>query len=833
MKKAILIFVFLFSIFMFACGQENKKMEIRGNDTIEVGFSGEYKVYYNDEILNEKEFYWIIDNTEVAARAGNTLYGLDTGTVNIKAVLKENPSVFVSKEIKIIESVVESISLRNAKTDVKVGDQFIVTIVAEPAEAIYDVDAIWTCDKEDIVVIDPADDSAIITAINEGSTTITVTCSSAIATFTVNVSKQITEIEMYNDDQVNVSSILCLNFNIDNPIIEVLSDNIEIKNNYLYAITEGVATIKVSQKNNKKLEAKTFNINVVNDKINYQEISASEQEIIDSYLKNMSVKQKLGQMFMLNLMTEQTGWRIVQYSIEMDDVSAYYFADNDVSGADYVTSLIHNYPFGNIILDPSISINGSNVSNLVLGMQTYFLNTNNVGGLVHITDFNNGSSLGKGFNSYLSNLTIGTINDFDLACQYYSFAANDLAQAGINSYSAYAYTSSSESIDKFSNVFDKQILYSSAYYNTFKKNGLGLSPILSYGDDNNTKYIKSAIYEGIDSISITDNESAKELFGKSIATDLRNMGYEGLIIDVDNHYDQDSYKVYEGRWDYDNNFYYLSDYYASAIKDGVNLFKLNIFFENASDRRNYRNTARNEETFNFLNLMEEKVNTGSININDINESVKKILLYKIRHNLIQGTYPIDEYSPSEANQNFINNIDNGYNTIAIEGTFKSINKAGEVDVIFGDSDVTSLIGNASYISRGYRNLNRYQVSKDFFTEESDKYLYKKLTADSQVLIFIDDPYHTYSYTEPYTDGSGNTYDAVYYEDAYYKDILIEVLKHTNNVILIFLNDPALGDDFKEFNCLKIYLNYNAWDSFNPLFDVLEKGNASGVTINEK
>ena len=100
-------------------------------------------------------------------------------------------------------------------------------------------------------------------------------------------------------------------------------------------------------------------------------------------------------------------------------------------------------------------------------------------------------------------------------------------------------------------------------------------------------------------------------------------------------------------------------------------------------------------------------------------------------------------------------------------------------------------------------------------------------------MFISGEYYTYMYTEPYTDSEGNTYDAVYYENARYKDILIEVLKHTSNVTLIFLDDPTDGDDYSEFDCLKIYLNYNGWDNFNPLFDVLEKGNASGVTINEK
>ena len=187
MKKIVLFIVLLSAIFMFGCKNESAKLEIKGNDTIEVGFSSEYKVYYEDQILSESEFYWIIDNTEVAGRAGSTLYGLDTGVVNIKAVLKEDPSVYVNKTVTIIESVVESVSLRNAKTDVKVGDQFIVTILTEPSDAVLDVDAIWQCDNEDVVAIDPADGSAIITALNEGSATITVSDGTHTDTIAVTV----------------------------------------------------------------------------------------------------------------------------------------------------------------------------------------------------------------------------------------------------------------------------------------------------------------------------------------------------------------------------------------------------------------------------------------------------------------------------------------------------------------------------------------------------------------------------------------------------------------------------------------------------------------------
>ena len=70
-------------------------------------------------------------------------------------------------------------------------------------------------------------------------------------------------------------------------------------------------------------------------------------------------------------------------------------------------------------------------------------------------------------------------------------------------------------------------------------------------------------------------------------------------------------------------------------------------------------------------------------------------------------------------------------------------------------------------------------------------------------MFISGDIYTYMYTEPYTDGEGNTYEAVNYKDVKYKDILDEVLKYTSKVTLVFLDDPADGDDYNDFDLLKI------------------------------
>ena len=275
-------------------------------------------------------------------------------------------------------------------------------------------------------------------------------------------------------------------------------------------------------------------------------------------------------------------------------------------------------------------------------------------------------------------------------------------------------------------------------------------------------------------------------------------------------------------------------YYISAINSGVNLFNINIFLESESDRWNYRAEARNGETFNFLNRLEELVEDGTINISAINDSVSKILLYKLRNNLIEGTYPDDEYAKNDNNQKFIDGLDDGYNTIAIEGEYKSLKKKEEINIIFDSGEISSLIGTASYLSRGYKNLNRYQTTKDNLFPQDENSGINKISSSSTVVMFIEGEH--YFYSEEVTQTYGEETYTYTVETAIGVDEVYQMIaQRCDNIILVFMDDPKVSyiDAFYNSDCLKIYTNYRAWDDLNPLFDVFEKNKATGVCINEK
>ena len=221
MRRFLYILFIILTVFLLGCNKkEDSKLEIKGKDTIEIGFSSEYSVFYDGALVDSSDLYWIIDNTEAVKRKGSTLIGIEAGEVNLKAVLKSDGSVYASKDIKVIDSIVKSISLRGQKTEAIVGEQFIVTIITDPFEAIDEVAPIWTSSDDSIVFVDPAGSTAIINPLKEGTATVSIECSSATASFTVSVSKPITEIEMYNDNEMSLGSTINLSFNIKNPVIE-------------------------------------------------------------------------------------------------------------------------------------------------------------------------------------------------------------------------------------------------------------------------------------------------------------------------------------------------------------------------------------------------------------------------------------------------------------------------------------------------------------------------------------------------------------------------------------------------------------------------------------
>ena len=133
-------------------------------------------------------------------------------------------------------------------------------------------------------------------------------------------------------------------------------------------------------------------------------------------------------------------------------------------------------------------------------MQNYFIDELKIGGIINA----NIEDLGEGFNSYLNNLTIGTINDLNLTETYYQLLCEDIKSAGINTLISPVFSDNEESYNKYSNLKEKQVIYSTIFKEKFDQQNLSLSPYFRHSLTSNDDSILSAINEGIEVISIDD-----------------------------------------------------------------------------------------------------------------------------------------------------------------------------------------------------------------------------------------------------------------------------------------------------------------------------------------
>ena len=223
-----------------------------------------------------------------------------------------------------------------------------------------------------------------------------------------------------------------------------------------------------------------------------------------------------------------------------------------------------------------------------------------------------------------------------------------------------------------------------------------------------------------------------------------------------------------------------------------------------------------------------------MSIDKINASVTRILLYKLRNNLLEGTYPVDDYELSEENANYIASVDSGLNTIAMEGAFKAVNKKSNVVVFFESDDIAQLLNSSAYTDRGYRNLKKYQITKDSIDTENSDSAISKISADDQVILMFStgDATVEYRYITAGTDSDGNTYEYYNYASVKKADLVKYVLTKTDKVTIVYMGSQEQGIYTKDYNLMTLYLNYEA-DTFKPLFEVLEKGNAKGVLLDQK
>jgi len=628
---------------------------------------------------------------------------------------------------------------------------------------------IYSSSDETIAIVD---ENGLVKGISVGEVTITVSFKENPNVFTA---KKIQVILLPNtiDVQVNgisnntilTGNIYELNIKINNiefndelhkGIISVNSKNPKVmiaNTNYIIGLTSGTVELVVSSTVDSSIN-KTITI-TVNDDAN-DEFTEEDYKVVEEILSKMTLKQKVGQMFVV-------GFSGTSFNSNLKDA-------------------IENYHFGNVIYMGANVSNPSTIAKMSKDIQDCMKVNNSVYAIIS-TDQEGGrvARLKTGATHFVSNMAIASTDDENYAYLQGEAMAKELLYYGINmdlapvldvnnnhdnpvigvrSYSDDPITVSRFGEQLIKGLQNNGVLASSKHFpghgNTNVDSHYGL-PVIDFDMESLYKVELApfihAMNSGIDCIMTThiifnaiDSEYPATLSEKVLTGLLRNeLGFEGLI--ATDGMEMNAVAKYFG--DYDKTA-------VMAVKAGVDLLL-------------YTSTFNPMKAYNgIINA----INNGEITEERINESVRRILLTKLKYNILDQNYTIVD--------NFDELLENN-NDLSIEIACKSLTVAKGEYKPFDRTKSTLII---STLSTGLHNDLKENLRNNGFTNCFAKYLTDN--DDYQEVLSILNNYDQIIYATSNLS-SGNKYLI---------DIVDDIHKVNKNSIIVALDSPY---DYLKFN----------------------------------
>ena len=149
--------------------------------------------YAPEDTTDDKTVTWTSDNEEVATVSGGTVSALKEGTAAITATVGNCTAqcvVTVEKETtEPVKKPLTAISLDKATMNLKQGSTDTLTVTYTPGDTTDDKTVTWTSDNEEVATVS----GGTVSALKEGTATITATVGSCTAQCVVTVEKENTE----------------------------------------------------------------------------------------------------------------------------------------------------------------------------------------------------------------------------------------------------------------------------------------------------------------------------------------------------------------------------------------------------------------------------------------------------------------------------------------------------------------------------------------------------------------------------------------------------------------------------------------------------------------
>ncbi len=642
MKKIVYGCFFILTILLlFGCqnGKSDSYIKIVGVDEIEVQMSTQFELETSDDV-DSSEVLWILSNPKIATLEDGLFTANDFGIATITAVSKKNASIYDSKQITVVHPHVRDIIIEG-ESQIVIGKAAYLTATIVPDMAASEIT--WTSSDESIATIS----NGVVIGLEEGEVTIYVTCDGFTKAFLIEVISKPLEVVITGEHQMVLGTVQELKFNVDEVILSSNNEEVvQVSGDNVIATKQGSAIITAVNAEDENVTG-TFEI-IVNGYLNRPKSATSEElNRINEIMEQMTLEQKIGQMFMIEASSERTnaanGLPII---IDRDQGST------EQSKQYTIQEYLEGYPIGNFIINEDNMIEGSEV--MVRGIKELYKmakDTTNISPLMAFNEGDMGYHIPKGFINFPSHAGLAAIQDKDYTAQVSQLYANILQQYGINLVIS-PYITNDDS--RYSMDPAKNALYAGITRNEYQKNDIIYSAVLGYSDGSGYQNsrnledlevdeffnLRSAIISGMPMLTIGNTYynyfASTPIFRENpfIQDYIRDeLGFDGVVF-VDPTTMTNTAQFY---------FDTYTDIVIEAINAGVDMIG---FYFNFNSWNNYRN-RRILESFDEIVAA---VRAGTISTERIDESVSRILLMKLRYGILDnqeptGGFNYQEYQP--------------------------------------------------------------------------------------------------------------------------------------------------------------------------------------------
>lgn len=646
-NKVLVLLLMLITLIIVGCEKQND-MYIECSDKLVINQTMDLKVYCNNKEISLENIEWSLSDYNIANVIDNKLYGKDYGVVNVTAIDITNPSNYCVKKVEVVEPFVQDIII-TGPNEVMIGKE--IKLEAEVVPSIINSKITFESSNEDIIEVDKKGN---VYAIEEGVSDVIVKCEDFEKKYTITVLPKPTTIAMTGNTKINVGEISVLTFNIDDEI-ELISNNEEIVkgyNNTVVGISEGEAIITAVSKENETIKG-TITITVKNENNDYS-ITNEEQEQINSLINSMTIEQKVGEMFSVGIYGINSYWG-PQLEIEEETGLPYAQFGREGSKQSFV-DFIAPYNIGNFTV---YDISGESKGNLTTATKTLKqIAKNNTGINPFITIESTGGYVMDAIVSLPSNQAMAVANP-SIIDKINDLYAQELNALGINAVlNCYLNnnTNNNSSLNLYGDDIYKAMVTASTVEKAYQKNNVVMISDLSiYNQYNTTSSIEqlktldynlltSIIQNGSQMISIPiyqtylQNDEVKKysLVSKEFIQDYlrKQLNYQGIVM-----LDDAALTTISNDTDFGSRV-------VDAINAGVDMLSFDIYFTRNGywgwdgndyyyDDNYYRNEAY--KMLGLYGTILNAVTKGTISEQRINEAVSKILLVKLRNNIIENT----------------------------------------------------------------------------------------------------------------------------------------------------------------------------------------------------